>query len=170
MTITLTYPVEVEYVRYEQLTLRRPSLADQLDLPELDPTPPVLKDPKAPAQPRRLNEEERVGLLLANLCEVPPTVIAELDWVDYDALKTAFNDLASPAEGGPTLRRPRAGDFWAVEEGARDNADREFRLIARCAGLSHAQLRTVPLSHYRACQEQLLGFKTPQPKTSEASS
>jgi hypothetical protein len=67
--IPLAYPVEVEAVKYASLTMRRPKT----------------KDSKIVAASRGDDMAKGI-LLLANLCNVAPAVIEELDEIDTKAL------------------------------------------------------------------------------------
>lgn len=68
-TIKLKYPVMVDGTEYAELNMRRCKV----------------KDRRAAAKQK--TDEEREITLISNLCEVPPSVIDELDSVDYEQLQ-----------------------------------------------------------------------------------
>jgi len=67
--ITLKYPVTVDGHEYAVLTMRRCKV----------------KDRRIAAKQK--TDEDREITLIANLCEVPPAVIDELDSADYEQLQ-----------------------------------------------------------------------------------
>ena len=67
--IDLNFPVTVDAVEYKKLTMRRPKTKDSLN-----------------AASFKGSDAKRGILLFANLCDVSPDVIEELDEVDADAL------------------------------------------------------------------------------------
>jgi hypothetical protein len=80
--VTLTFPVTVAGVEYTALTMRRCKV----------------KDRRLAA--KKATQEEQEITLIANLCEVPPDVIDELDSVDYSALQgvlEGFFGMNTPA-------------------------------------------------------------------------
>ena len=72
-TVTLEHPFDHQGTTYTSLTMRRPKVRDEKAARR------VAKD-----------DAEREIRLLANLCEVVPEVIEELDLADYRALQEAF--------------------------------------------------------------------------------
>lgn len=72
-TVTLQYPVTHQGTEYTSLSMRRPKVRDDKAARKL------AKDPA-----------EQEIRLFANLCEVAPDVIDELDLADYQALQEAF--------------------------------------------------------------------------------
>ena len=75
-TVTLRYPKTVEGETYTKLTMRRALARDSRDAQRGGGTPADI--------------ELR---LLANLCEVAPNVIEELDLGDYQRLQVQFQSL-----------------------------------------------------------------------------
>ena len=71
--ITLTHPVEAEGRTITALTMRRPKVRDERD-----------------ARRGAADEEEREIVLFANLCEVAPETVHEMDLEDYRRLQQAF--------------------------------------------------------------------------------
>jgi hypothetical protein len=67
--VPLEYPVTVEGIPYDKMTMRRPKTKDSLK-----------------AAKHRGGDAERGILLLADLCNVAPNVIEELDEVDAKKL------------------------------------------------------------------------------------
>jgi len=67
--IVLNFPVLVDAVEYKSLTMRRPKTKDSLV-----------------AASFKGSDSKRGIMLFANLCDVSPDVIEELDEVDADAL------------------------------------------------------------------------------------
>lgn len=80
-TVKLEYPVEVGGVVTKSLSMRRPKVRDDKDARR------GVKDPA--------DQEVR---LFANLCEVAPDVIEELDLADYQRLQDAFRDFFTKDE------------------------------------------------------------------------
>lgn len=72
-TITLAFPITVDGHEYKALQMRRCKV----------------KDRRAAA--RQKTQEEQEITLIANLCEVPPEVIDELDSVDYTKLQEVLS-------------------------------------------------------------------------------
>jgi hypothetical protein len=68
-TIKLKFPVVVDGQEYAELNMRRCKV----------------KDRRLAAKQK--SDEDREITLIANLCEVPPSVIDELDTVDYSKLQ-----------------------------------------------------------------------------------
>lgn len=75
-TVTLRYPVEVDGQRYESLTMRRAKARDSRDA--------------AVGGGHHADYEIR---LFANLAEVAPAVIEELDMADYSQLQERFRNF-----------------------------------------------------------------------------
>ena len=72
--IKLQHPVTVDGVSYSELTMRRSKVKDRL----------------AVANMKDKSDEEKEILLFANLCEVSPDVIRELDESDYPAVQKVY--------------------------------------------------------------------------------
>ena len=80
-TVKLQFPVTVAGATYTELKMRRCKVKDRR-LAAKQPT-----------------QEEQEITLIANLCEVPPDVIDELDSVDYSALQgvlSGFFGISTP--------------------------------------------------------------------------
>ena len=74
MKIKLQFPVNIDGTEYAELTMRRSKVKDRL----------------AVANMKDKGDEEKEILLFANLCEVAPEVIRELDEADYPAVQKAY--------------------------------------------------------------------------------
>lgn len=72
-TVKLQYPVTIDNVEYKELNIRRSKIKDRLAVASM----------KAP-------DEYKEVRLFANLCEVPPQVIEELDEEDYIAVQKVY--------------------------------------------------------------------------------
>ena len=73
-TIELKYPVEVTGENFTNLTMRRSKIKDRLLV----------------AKMKTASDEEKEIRLFANLCEVEPKVIEELDEADYSNLQKVY--------------------------------------------------------------------------------
>lgn len=73
-TIELKYPVESSGESFEKLTMRRSKIKDRLLV----------------AKMKNSSDEEKEIRLFANLCEVEPKVIEELDESDYANLQKTY--------------------------------------------------------------------------------
>lgn len=72
--IELTYPVESSGENIDNLTMRRSKVKDRLLV----------------AKMKTASDEEKEIRLFANLCEVDPKVIEELDEADYSNLQKTY--------------------------------------------------------------------------------
>ncbi len=72
--IELKYPVEVAGQSYDKLGMRRSKIKDRLLV----------------AKMKTASDEEKEIRLFANLCEVEPKVIEELDEADYSSLQKVY--------------------------------------------------------------------------------
>ncbi|MBU6140463.1 MAG: phage tail assembly protein [Proteobacteria bacterium] len=72
--IELKYPVEVAGQSYDKLSMRRSKIKDRLLV----------------AKMKTASDEEKEIRLFANLCEVEPKVIEELDEADYSNLQKVY--------------------------------------------------------------------------------
>ncbi len=79
--IQLQYPVEVDGVRYEGLKLRRPRVRDMLA-----------------ADKSNSSESDKETRMFANLCEVAPAFIEELDLADYRNVQEVYKGFLSSAQ------------------------------------------------------------------------
>jgi len=77
-TITLMYPINSSGSQLNELCMRRPKVRDRL----------VAE--KAPG-----NQADKEVRFIANLCEVTPEDIEELDMADYTKIQTALSDFLS---------------------------------------------------------------------------
>ena len=73
-TIELKYPVEATGETFTNLTMRRSKIKDRLLV----------------AKMKSASDEEKEIRLFANLCEVEPKVIEELDEADYSNLQKVY--------------------------------------------------------------------------------
>ncbi len=73
-TIELNYPVEATGETFTNLTMRRSKIKDRLLV----------------AKMKNVSDEEKEIRLFANLCEVEPKVIEELDESDYSNLQKVY--------------------------------------------------------------------------------
>lgn len=80
-TIDLDYPIIVDGVEVSSLSIRRPSVADQLKF----------EDGKG-------SEAQRTVFHMANLCEVPPESIKELDGSDFEKLVAVLKGFKKPRQ------------------------------------------------------------------------
>lgn len=78
ITIELTHPIKVDGTPVESLQLRRPKVRDMLT---------VEKSSQSDAE-KEIN-------LFANLCEVQPSALHDLDMADYAKLQKAYQDFLS---------------------------------------------------------------------------
>lgn len=77
-TITLDYPVEVEGVTLNKLEMRRPKVRDQI------------------AAKKSSGSDDGVEIMLfANLCEVAPSIIEDMDMKDYSKLQEVYRGFLS---------------------------------------------------------------------------
>lgn len=72
--IKLQHPITLDGVSYSELSMRRSKVKDRL----------------AVANMKNVSDEEKEILLFANLCEVAPDVIRELDEADYPAVQKVY--------------------------------------------------------------------------------
>ena len=73
-TVELKYPVEATGETFANLTMRRSKIKDRLLV----------------AKMKTASDEEKEIRLFANLCEVEPKVIEELDEADYSNLQKVY--------------------------------------------------------------------------------
>lgn len=81
-----------------KVTLKFPFVADGIEYNELNMRRCKVKDRRLAGQKK--TDEEKEITLIANLCDVPPSVIDELDSVDYGQLQgvlRGFFGLATPS-------------------------------------------------------------------------
>ncbi len=76
-TTELKYPVELAGETINNLTMRRSKVKDRLIVSKM----------------KAASDEEKEIRLFANLCEVEPKVIEELDESDYATLQKAYMDF-----------------------------------------------------------------------------
>jgi hypothetical protein len=79
--IDLDYPITVDGVQVSSLAMRRPTVADQL----------AFEDGKG-------SEAARTVTMMANLCDVPPASIKQLDTVDFGKLAAALRGFNEPQQ------------------------------------------------------------------------
>ena len=76
-TIELKYPIDSSGESINRLTMRRSKVKDRLIV----------------AKMKNSSDEEKEIRLFANLCEVDPKIIEELDESDYATLQKAYMDF-----------------------------------------------------------------------------
>lgn len=79
--IDLDYAIEVDGVMVSTLSMRRPTVADQLAFEEGKGT-----------------EAKRTVNMMAVLCEVPPAAIQQLDITDFQKLAEVMAGFSSPQQ------------------------------------------------------------------------
>ncbi len=79
--IDLEYPITVDGVEVSSLVMRRSTVADQL----------VFEDGKG-------SEAHRTVLMMANLCDVSPGSIKQLDVVDFEKLAEVLQGFKKPRQ------------------------------------------------------------------------
>ena len=77
-TIRLTQPINSNGCQLSELSLRRPRVRDRLAVERTTG-----------------NQAEKEILFIANLCEVAPEDIEELDMADYAKIQTVLSDFLS---------------------------------------------------------------------------
>lgn len=77
-TIPLEYPVEVDGAKVKELTMRRPKVRDQ-----------------KVARKSTKNDADYESVLFANLCEVSPDLIDDLDMKDYKKIQKEYKGFLS---------------------------------------------------------------------------
>ena len=77
-TIKIKYPINVDGVKVKSLKLRRPKVRDMLSV-----------------ESGQITDAEKEINLFANLCEVTPEALMELDMSDYAKLQKAYQDFLS---------------------------------------------------------------------------
>ena len=78
--IKLEYPVKIDETTYTELTMRRSKVKDRLAVSVMKTT-----------------DEEKEISLFANLCEVSPAVIKELDETDYTKVQKEYMGFCGSA-------------------------------------------------------------------------
>ncbi len=79
--IDLEYPITVDGVEVSSVAMRRPTVADQL----------AFEDGKG-------SEAHRTVLMMANLCDVSPGSIKQLDVVDFAKLAEVLKGFNEPQQ------------------------------------------------------------------------
>ena len=77
-TIKLKHPIEVDGIEVQQVTMRRPKVRDMIA-----------------AEKGAGGDAEKELRMFANLSEITPQTIEELDMVDYKAMQDAYVDFLS---------------------------------------------------------------------------
>lgn len=72
--IKLNFPVNIDDQEFTELTMRRSKVKDRL----------------AVANMKNISDEEKEIRLFANLCEVTPDIIKELDETDYSVVQKTY--------------------------------------------------------------------------------
>lgn len=73
-TIQLKFPITIDGTEYKELTMRRSKIKDRLAVSKI-------KDK---------GDEEKEITLFANLCDVTPSVMQELDEIDYAEIQKVY--------------------------------------------------------------------------------
>lgn len=81
VTITLDYPINIDGIEVKTLSLRRMKVADQMAAEKL-----------------KGNDAEKEIALLANLCEMSPDDIQQLDIMDYAKLQAQLVNFHTPEQ------------------------------------------------------------------------
>lgn len=79
--IKLQFPVKIDGAEHTELTMRRSKVKDRLAVAAM-----------------KCSDEEKEIRLFANLCEVSPEFIQELDEVDYAAVQKVYMGFFGSAE------------------------------------------------------------------------
>lgn len=79
VTIELNYPITIDATEVKVLQMRRPKVADVILL-----------------QKSQGEDAEKEVKLFANLCEVSPDDIRQLDMMDYAKLQTQYGNFIAP--------------------------------------------------------------------------
>ncbi|RKT98848.1 phage tail assembly protein [Burkholderia sp. Nafp2/4-1b] len=74
VTVTLTYPIQLNGVSCDRLTLRRPKVRDMRGAQKLAPNDP----------------EQQELILFASLAEVAPDELEAMDLADYERVQDAY--------------------------------------------------------------------------------
>lgn len=84
--IELDYPITINGKEVNALQMRRCKVGDQKAASRVGKT-----------------DEQRETILFANLCEINPEALDELDMLDYQKLQKTYNDFLSPGENSERL-------------------------------------------------------------------
>ena len=165
-TVPLEYPVTHDGTTYTELVMRRPTKRDDMD-----------------ARRAESDDADREGRMFANLCEIAPDVVDELDLADYLAMQDAFNEMIADTSGafeqrerdgvmtlgypvthdGTTytelvMRRPKVREEKAARKGTASAAEQEIKLFAKICEVASAVLDAMDLADYNKLQDGYLGF------------
>ena len=75
--ITLDFPIDIDGVKTDTLTVRRPTVQNRLD-----------------AEALTGSELSIEMIMIANLCDIPPGAVNNMMWSDYRRLQNAVNELS----------------------------------------------------------------------------
>ncbi|MGI1678973.1 MAG: phage tail assembly protein [Cellvibrionaceae bacterium] len=78
LKIELTHPIDIDGIKVSVLQLRRPKVRDMLSVEKIVD-----------------NDAEKEIQLFANLCELTPENLLDLDMADYSKLQKAYQDFLS---------------------------------------------------------------------------
>ena len=165
-TIPLQHPLTHEGAEYTALVMRRPTKGDDMAARLAEP------DPK-----------EQECRLFANLCEVAPGVVDELDLADYLQVQKVFKAMTEDSphvfvttEHGGTLelghpvtqdeteharlvmRRPKVREEKRARKGTNDVHEQECRLFAALCDVGRSVIDALDLADYEQLREGYLGF------------
>ena len=85
--IELTHAIEVNGISTQQLSCRRPKVRDMLAVEKM-----------------AKNDAEKEIQLFANLCEVTPDALMELDMSDYAKLQQVYQGFLSSSQATPAAQ------------------------------------------------------------------
>lgn len=99
----INWPKSVRHLEYKEntmnkITLKYPVTVDGVSITELNMRRSRVKDRLAVAKMKDKSDEEKEILLFANLCEVSPDVIRELDEADYPSVQKVYMNFFDSAE------------------------------------------------------------------------
>ena len=165
-TIPLQRPFTHEGTEYAGLVMRRPTKGDDMAARRAQP------DPK-----------EQECRLFANLCEVAPDVIDELDLADYLRVQKVYTAMTKDSphvfgetEHGGTLelahpvahegteharlvmRRPKVREEKRARKGTNDVHEQECRLFAALCDVPRPVIDALDMADYEQLREGYLGF------------
>ncbi|MBO1853964.1 phage tail assembly protein [Burkholderia cenocepacia] len=85
VTVQLTYPIKLNGVECDKFTMRRPKVRDMRSAQKLAPN----------------DAEQQELILFANLADVSPDDLEDMDMADYERVQDAYYSFRSVREAGP---------------------------------------------------------------------
>ena len=165
-TVPLKYPVTVDGHAYAELVMRRATKRDDLNVRRAKGDP--------------ADQEIR---MFANLCEIAPDVVEELDLGDYLAIQTAFKEMFADTSGvfelhehgermklghpvmhagalcaELAMRRPKVREEKAARRGSASPAEQEVKLFAVLCDVPSALIESLDLGDHGVLQDGYAGF------------